>query len=228
VSTITLFACETQPIVLAGLEKALERQDDIRLVGTSQNLTAAMPMLAALQPAVVLVDQTTGLKTTFQFIHEIRMVSPQSQVVLWIHDLAEMECFRALQLGVRGVLKKTLPLEAVVNCVRAVAGGELWMENSVSERVADILNRKSSPRLTPREREIVRLICRGLKNKEIAEALSITPGTVKVHLMHIFEKAGVKDRFELAMHGRRLMESDFGEDLVSMARAEGERTVMED
>jgi len=62
--------------------------------------------------------------------------------------------------------------------------------------------------LTPREREIVQQICVGLKNKEIAQTLSITAGTVKVHLMHIFEKTGVKDRFELAMHGRRLLGLD--------------------
>ena len=60
------------------------------------------------------------------------------------------------------------------------------------------------PRMTPRERQIVELVCRGMKNKEIAVALSITPGTVKVHLMHIFEKTGVKDRFQLALHGRQL------------------------
>ena len=66
-------------------------------------------------------------------------------------------------------------------------------------------DRRSSPRLTPREKDIVHHVCGGLKNKEIAEALAITAGTVKVHLMHIFEKTGVKDRFELAVQGRRLL-----------------------
>ncbi|HEY2842786.1 MAG TPA: helix-turn-helix transcriptional regulator, partial [Bryobacteraceae bacterium] len=62
-----------------------------------------------------------------------------------------------------------------------------------------------APRLTPREKQIVQQICEGLKNKEIAQALSITAGTVKVHLMHVFEKTGVKDRFELAIQGRKLL-----------------------
>ena len=61
--------------------------------------------------------------------------------------------------------------------------------------------------ITPREREIVESVCRGMKNKEIAEALSITPGTVKVHLMHIFEKTGVRDRFQLALQGRQFLSS---------------------
>ena len=75
-----------------------------------------------------------------------------------------------------------------------------------------------SPSLTPREKEIVHHVCGGLKNKEIAEALTITPGTVKVHLMHIFEKTGVKDRFELAVLGRRLLGTDLTDEAV---RAKG-------
>jgi DNA-binding NarL/FixJ family response regulator len=57
---------------------------------------------------------------------------------------------------------------------------------------------------------VVELVCRGYKNRQIAEALSITPGTVQVHLMHVFEKTGVRDRFELAMQGARLLEQDAG------------------
>ena len=60
-------------------------------------------------------------------------------------------------------------------------------------------------KLTPREREIAICVCRGLRNREIGERLTITPGTVKVHLMHIFEKTGVKDRFELALRGRQIL-----------------------
>ena len=81
----------------------------------------------------------------------------------------------------------------------------MWIESSLSEHAVGALDRRSAPRLTPREKDIVHHVCGGLKNKEIAEALAITPGTVKVHLMHIFEKTGVKDRFELAVQGRRLL-----------------------
>ena len=62
----------------------------------------------------------------------------------------------------------------------------------------------ASVRITPREREIIQLICQGLKNREIAEILGITSGTVKVHLMHIFEKTGTKDRFQLALKARQV------------------------
>jgi DNA-binding CsgD family transcriptional regulator len=69
----------------------------------------------------------------------------------------------------------------------------------------EFAKRRGPPRLTPREREIVRLVVEGHKNREIAETLSISPGTVKVHLMHVFEKAGVEDRLQLALLARRLL-----------------------
>ena len=114
-----------------------------------------------------------------------------------------MEAFRALQMGVRGILKKTLPVAKLIECLREVGAGKIWMDDS--EHVAQFIQRKEASRLTPREKEVVRLICRGMKNKQIAENLHITAGTVKVHLMHIFEKTGLKDRLALAVHGRELV-----------------------
>jgi two-component system, NarL family, nitrate/nitrite response regulator NarL len=151
------------------------------------------------------VDQSPGLKGAMQFISDLRSLSPSSQPVLWVADLAEVESFRVLQMGARGVLKKILPVSSLLDCVRTVGSGTVWMDSPVSHELSNFANRRTAPRLTPREREIVQCICRGFKNKEIAEKLTITAGTVKVHLMHIFEKTGVKDRFELAIHGRRLM-----------------------
>jgi DNA-binding NarL/FixJ family response regulator len=138
--------------------------------------------------------------------------------VLWVNDLAEVDCFRALQLGARGILKKTVPIAEVLECLRSVGNGNVWIESSLSGDAMGTLDRRSTPRLTPREKEIVHHVCAGLKNKEIAEALAITPGTVKVHLMHIFEKTGVKDRFELAVLGRRLLGT---EPVDETARAKG-------
>ena len=78
-----------------------------------------------------------------------------------------------------------------------------------SPQTTEFLHRKEVSRLTPRERQIVSLICRGMKNKQIAENLRITPGTVKVHLMHIFEKTGLKDRLALAVHARELVGAEW-------------------
>jgi DNA-binding NarL/FixJ family response regulator len=205
VSRLTIFACEPQPIVLEGLHKVLSATEDLAFVGASSTLTEALEGLRRVDPDILLVDQMSGLKVVFQFLSDVKSTSPRCQTVLWIQELAEIDCFRALQMGARGIAKKTLPVETLLECLRSVGGGSIWIESSISHEVVGFLNRKTAPRLTPREREIMRYICIGQKNKEIAEALRITAGTVKVHLMHIFEKTGVKDRFELAVHGRRLL-----------------------
>jgi DNA-binding NarL/FixJ family response regulator len=202
---LTVFACESQPIVVEGLARVLAGSDEFDFIGSASNLSEALEALRQRTPHIVLLDHSAGLKVVFQFISDVKNTSPNSQPVLWVNDLAEIDCFRALQIGARGVLKKTLPVESVVDCLRSVGRGNVWIENSLSDRGAGSLDRRAAPRLTPREKEIVHHVCAGLKNKEIAEALTITAGTVKVHLMHIFEKTGVKDRFELAVNGRRML-----------------------
>lgn len=222
---LTVFACESQPIVLEGLAKILSDCHDLEYVGSAASLPDALESLRGLHPDVILVDQASGLKMVFQFISDVKSTSPRCQPVLWVNDLAEIDCFRALQLGARGILKKTLPVPSVLECLRSVGRGNVWIESSLSDHMMGSLDRRSSPRLTPREKEIVHHVCAGMKNKEIAEALSITAGTVKVHLMHIFEKTGVKDRFELAVHGRRLLGVEHAEEV---ARAESVSVGAED
>jgi two-component system nitrate/nitrite response regulator NarL len=201
------------------LEKVLASCDDLEYVGAAAGLTDALDALRQFQPALILIGQTAGLKVVFQFISDVRNTSSSCQPVLWVNDLAEIDCFRALQLGARGILKKTLPIESLVECLRSVGRGDVWIEGTLSDQVVGALDRRSAPRLTPREKEIVHHVCGGLKNKEIAEALRITAGTVKVHLMHIFEKTGVKDRFELAVHGRRMLGAEHAGEV---ARAESQ------
>ena len=205
--TTSIFACESQPIVLEGLEKVLQGNGQFVLVGSSQSQSAGMADILLLKPELVLADQGSGLKSTFQFASEIRIFSPGTQVILWVTEMSEVDCFRALQMGIRGVLKKTMPISSLLNCLESVAAGQMWLEHSIAGSTAGLANRKNAPRLTPRELDIVNLICKGMKNKEIANELAITAGTVKVHLMHIFEKTGVKDRFELAVQARRMFQT---------------------
>jgi two-component system nitrate/nitrite response regulator NarL len=202
---LSVFACESQPIVLEGLAKVLAACDDLDYIGAASGLAESLDAVRRHQPNVILIGHGAGLKVVFQFISDVRSTSTNCQPILWVNDLAEIDCFRALQLGARGILKKTLPVESLIDCLRSVGRGDVWIEGSLSDQVVGALDRRSAPRLTPREKEIVHHVCGGLKNKEIAEALNITAGTVKVHLMHIFEKTGVKDRFELAVHGRRML-----------------------
>ncbi len=204
-SSHRIFVCEAQPVVIEGLARILADTPDLLLVGTASTPNDAIAKVSELRPDIVMIDQASGLRPVFSFLTEMKVASPTSRTVLWIVDLAEIECFRALQLGARGILRRTLPVAIMLDCLRSVANGNLWLEHPISDQVVGFLNRKSTARLTPREREIVRAVCRGMKNKEVAELLHITAGTVKVHLMHIFEKTGVKDRFELAVQGPKLL-----------------------
>jgi len=205
VNPVRVYACEAQPIVLEGLARVLEQDGEFEYAGAAGSLAEALDALREREPDVLLVDQSAGLKQIFQFVSDAKSTRPRCYPILWISELAEIDCFRALQLGARGILRKSATVAAIRTCLRAVSQGEVWIENSLSDRSVSALDRRSAPRLTPREKDIVQHVCGGLKNKEIAEALAITPGTVKVHLMHIFEKTGVKDRFELAVHGRKLV-----------------------
>jgi DNA-binding CsgD family transcriptional regulator len=100
-------------------------------------------------------------------------------------------------LGVRGILRKTLPTDLQVKCLQKVQAGELWFEKALTDSF--LCARRVA--LTQREGQLVSLLSQGLKNKEIATTLMISEGTVKVYLSRLFQKVGVKDRFELALFG---------------------------
>ena len=206
---IRVCACETQPIVVEGLKSSLQSAEGLEFSGYVDNLTSLFDLVAKDSPNVCLIDKSFGTKSVFQIVSDLKARSPETEPVLWAAEISEVESFRALQVGARGILKKTLPVTVILDCIRTVAKGNIWIESSVSNQFVGFLNRRSTPRLTPREEEILNLVMKGMKNKQIAEELSITTGTVKVHLMHIFEKTGVKDRFELAMYGRKLRGGSF-------------------
>lgn len=199
---IRVCACESQPIVLEGLKSSLSGVDDVEFIGSVDDLRSVIDFVDAESPKVCLLDKAFGAKAVFQLVSDIKARTPETEPVLWAAEISEVESFRALQVGARGILKKTLPVDVIVECLRTVANGNIWIENSVSNQFVGFINRRSIPRLTPRQEEILSLVKRGMKNKQIAEELTITTGTVKVHLMHIFEKTGVKNRFEL--YGRKL------------------------
>ena len=200
--SISVFVCESQPIVIEGLRKVLAETNDLLFAGTVARPADVLDAIQNIRPNIVLIDGSAGLTAALRLLGHLKAAGP-IHPVLWVVDLPEMDAFRALQMGARGIVKKTLPTATLLECLREVGAGQIWMQES--EQVADFLQRKDASRLTPREKEVVRLICRGLRNKQIAENLHITPGTVKVHLMHIFEKTGLKDRLALAVHGREMV-----------------------
>jgi len=180
----------------------LAETSDLAFAGAVSKHAEVLDAVQRIRPDIVLIDGSTGLTGAVRLLGHLKATGP-AHPVLWVVDLQEMDAFRALQMGARGIVKKTLGTNLLLDCLRTVGAGQIWMQES--DQVADFLQRRDSSRLTPREKEVVHLICKGLRNKQIAENLRITPGTVKVHLMHIFEKTGLKDRLALAVHGRELV-----------------------
>ena len=124
----------------------------------------------------------------------------KTAVIVWGVSLSEAEALRFLQAGAAGVIRKTAPLQVLMECLRAVAAGETWVEQDVL-RGKDLPPRLARTALTAREMQVMELVERGLKNKDIAAALGIRTGTVKIHLKHIFEKTGIRGRYGLALSG---------------------------
>jgi two-component system nitrate/nitrite response regulator NarL len=154
-------------------------------------------MLREHQPEVLLVDPGTGIRPLFEMLPAIPMLSPSTRVVLWDEHLSGAERRLALGLGVRRIVGRNVPVSRLLEELRSVAlGGDT---PSDAEEVA----RRGARRLTAREREVAQLVCTGLKNREIAERMGITSGTVKVHLMHVFEKTGLRGRHDLSHHAAR-------------------------
>jgi DNA-binding NarL/FixJ family response regulator len=205
VSTIRIFACEAQPIAVEGLLRVVSGAADLVLEGWAPNVSEGLAAIRNGVPEVVLLDDAEGIKSILEQLPDLKKAAPRSALVVWPLAATENESYRAVQRGATGVVRKIAPLASLLECVRTVARGEIWMEFGHWQAAPEQFERRMLPRLTAREREIVHYVHRGFRNRDIAEALSITSGTVKVHLMHIFEKTGVKDRFELAVLAHRLL-----------------------
>ena len=167
------------------------------------SLAAAVEMVRALAPDLVLVDKTFGSQALVEWLMSVRLLqggAAASQVVVWGNSITEPEALRLLQVGVKGILRKTSDAATLMVCLRAVGAGTTWMQDSLFR---DPSRGEGYARvdLTPREQQVLEQVEQGLKNKEIARELGIRPGTVKIHLKHIFEKTGVRGRVGLALTG---------------------------
>src|SRR5262249_30875055 len=114
----------------------------------------------------------------------------------------EAEALRLMQAGAHGVIRKTADVTSLLACLRTVSVGTTWTEDALLAK-GDRPLRSTRANLTPREQEVVELVEQGLKNKDIGLTMGIRPGTVKIHLKHIFEKTGIRGRYGLALSGLR-------------------------
>jgi DNA-binding NarL/FixJ family response regulator len=193
--------CDTQPVTAAGLCAMLNASQDLEFVRASDCLPAALETVIACQPALLIVDKAFGSQAVLETLGELKASGWNGSAVVWGVSMTESEALRFVRDGARGIIRKSADAETLLVCLRSVAAGATWMETSVFHREPRRERHKVRSGLTPREQQVMELVGQGLKNREVALELGIRPGTVKVHLKHIFEKTGAQGRYNLALAG---------------------------
>jgi two-component system, NarL family, nitrate/nitrite response regulator NarL len=195
--------CDTQPVTAEGVRTLLGGSPDLVFSETTDSLAQAMDMVRRTNPEVLMLDKAFGIQAILEWLTDMKTNEPASHptaIVVWGVSVTEAEALRFLQAGARGILRKTATIPVVLACLRTVALGRSWMEDCVF-RDSSRSDRYPRSELTSREQQVLELVEQGFKNKEIANDLGIRPGTVKIHLKHIFEKTGVRGRYGLALSG---------------------------
>jgi DNA-binding NarL/FixJ family response regulator len=186
-----------QPVLVCGFEHILSANG----FGTTSAAAAASLAGSSLassgaSPDLTLLDVTAGLN--FEDLTELHRHVPQCPVVLWTDTIPLDLVFRTLEFGVRGIVPRRSTPEQLVDALVRVASGEMQIGFGTTQQDNAARRRVT---LTPREREIVTWLRQGLRNKQIAAQMNITEGTVKIYLFRLFQKLGVRNRFELASCG---------------------------
>ena len=196
----TIGICDSQPVTIEGLQSLLRDCNDMQVVGTATSLYSGLELVKDHAPSIILIDKAFGLPAVMDWLADLRRSGTFS--VVWGISMNEAEALRLMQAGAHGVMRKTADAPSVLACLRTVAAGSTWMEDSLlGDGEKPVRNSRSN--LTPREQEVVELVEQGLKNKDIGLSMGIRPGTVKIHLKHIFEKTGIRGRYGLALSGLR-------------------------
>jgi DNA-binding NarL/FixJ family response regulator len=196
----TVALCDTQPVTAEGIRALLASCSDLEFSRSVTSLPAAREIALRSQPAVLILDKAFGAQAVLECLEQLKSLAHLTATVVWGVSMTEAETLRFIQAGAKGIIRKSADLESLLICLRSVAAGATWMEKNV---FPEAMNPRRNCRgaLTARERQVMELVGQGLKNREIGTELGIRPGTVKVHLKHIFEKTGVQGRYGLALTG---------------------------
>jgi DNA-binding NarL/FixJ family response regulator len=201
--SIRVLVADDQSMVRAGFRMLLSGEDDIDVVGEASNGLEAVEKAARFDPTVVLMDirmpELDGLEATRRIV----ATDESARVlVLTTFDLDEY-VYEALRAGASGFVLKDDPPEQLIAAIRTVAAGDALLSPAVTKRVIERFSRMPRPtaptkldELSEREREVFRLVARGLSNAEIGQELFISETTVKTHVTHILAKLGLRDRVQ--------------------------------
>lgn len=203
---IRLVLVDDHPIILHGLQRLFEHEADIEVVRTCVKIDEAVDAVRAITPDVLVLDLKMQDGHGLDVMRALKAEGRVCPTVILTAAMHDDELTDAIALGVAGIVLKESPPASLVDCVRDVHRGERHIDVETLTRAVEhsrprplMSGDRTRPPLTPRETEIVRLVAQGLRNKELAQRLSITEGTVKIHLHNIYDKLGVDGRLELVL-----------------------------
>jgi DNA-binding NarL/FixJ family response regulator len=205
---ISLVLADDHPIVLEGLVQLFRLEPDFRVVARCTGGDETLATVRRHRPDILVLDVRMPGKDGLAILGEITREGLPTRVVLLTAALDENGVVEAVRLGAWGLVLKEMAPETLVRCVREVHGGERWLDNRSVVRALERIARREAGAarvagvVTPRELEIIRMIAGGLRNKEIAARLSISEGTVKIHLHNIYEKLQLDGRLALLLYAR--------------------------
>jgi DNA-binding NarL/FixJ family response regulator len=206
--SISIVIADDHPIILDGLANLFKNEDRLNVRARCVNGEEALGAVRRYSPDVLLIDLHMPRMTGLDVLRAIRAERLQVRAVLLAAELTRGQALDAMRLGVGGIVLKELAPRLLVECVRKVAAGEQWIEKRSFSGVLDGLlardraTRATTPALTAREVELVRLVAGGFRNRAIAEQVGITEGTVKLHIHNVYKKLGVDSRVELTLYAQ--------------------------
>lgn len=191
---IRVLIVDDHPIVRDGLQGILAGNPDFEVVGQAANGTEAVRQTQAVRVDVVLMDLRMPEMGGVEAIKLLRRRSPDTHILVLTTYDTDTEVLSALEAGATGYLLKDAPREDLIRAVKAAHRGESTLSPAVASRLVGRVRGSETGALSPRELEIIKIIADGANNREAAAKLFVSEATVKTHLLHIFEKLGVRDR----------------------------------
>jgi len=195
-----------------GLEMVLVEEPDIELVGQASDGAEAVTRAGEALPDVVLMDIRMPKTSGIEAARAMKEAAPSARIVMLTISDEEEDLFEAIRAGASGYLLKDIPLDEVADAVRSVYGGQSLINPSMAGKLLTefaTLGRRDqeeerpqqvpAPKLTDREMEVLKLVARGMNNRDIAKELFISENTVKNHVRNILEKLQIHSRMEAVM-----------------------------
>lgn len=201
---VTVLVVDSQAVSRAGLRRLLESYADLEIVGEAENSMQAVGETAELLPQLVLIDAQLPEQGALETLRQLRELSTETRTLLLVGQQDEELLYEALRAGARGYVSKEVAPDELARAIRRVARGEVLLQPQLAAR---LLARSVDPAhhapggypqesLTAREKEVLQLLARGLRNKEIAARLVVSERTVNFHLANIYAKLHVSGRTE--------------------------------